>query len=299
MQKHSAIEFENLTRCYGQKRAVDRIGLTVPEATIFGFLGPNGAGKTTTIRVLMGLLKPTEGRATIFGKDCWTATREIKKSVGYICGDLNLYPWLRGHEALRLLSLSRQTDLRREGSRLAKYFDLDLSVKVRRMSRGMKQKLGLIMAMAHEPKLLVLDEPSTALDPLVQERLRSLLREKADQGATIFFSSHSLSEVEQLCDHVSIIREGKIVADQSLDKLRQQAGYQLTIRWKTGTDVNIPDLPDFFDLQEQNDPEWVCLTTAPISKIIHWLDGKPIDDLAIIRPDLETVFRRYYIGEKR
>src|SRR5580765_3539907 len=198
------IQIENLTRGYGRRRGVDRLSLNVAEGTLFGFLGPNGAGKTTTIRVMLGFLRPTAGAAKIFGLDCWSDSKAIKRDVGYVPGDLRLPSWMNGETALSIFGAVRGQDLMRSGRELAERFDLDLRVKVREMSRGMRQKLGLILALAHSPRLLVLDEPTSALDPLMQQELRALLVKMAAKGHTVFFSSHSLGEVEELCDRVAI-----------------------------------------------------------------------------------------------
>ena len=244
------IQIENLTRCYGPRPAVERISLSVPEGALFGFLGPNGAGKTTTIRVLLGFLRPTSGTASIFGLDCWRDSKSVKRETGYLPGDLRLPGWMNGATALSIFGAVRGQDLNVSGCELAERFDLDLRVKVREMSRGMRQKLGLILALAHKPRLLVLDEPTSALDPLMQTALHTLLRQLAASGHTIFFSSHSLGEVEQLCERVAIVREGKIVADESLELLRNRAGHDVTIRWKPGAQVP-PEPPPFLKLVQR------------------------------------------------
>ena len=221
----SLIQLENLTRGYGRRRGVELVSLSVAEGVLFGFLGPNGAGKTTTIRVLVGFLRPGGGSARIFGLDCWRDSKAIKRDLGYLPGDLRLSEWMNGTTALSIFGAVRGQDLTRSGRELAGTFDLDLRVKVRDMSRGMRQKLGLILALAHAPRLLVLDEPTSALDPLMQEVLHDHLRHLAASGHTVFFSSHSLGEVEQLCDRVAIVRDGALVADESLAALRDRAGH--------------------------------------------------------------------------
>ncbi len=227
----SVIEIESLSRSYGRRRGIQSISFCVPQGTVFGFLGPNGAGKTTAIRVLVGLLRPSAGSARIRGLDCWRDSRAIKAEVGYMPGDVRLQPWLDGTQALTIWGQIRRRPLIAHGRELAEMFDLDLSVKVRNMSRGMRQKLGLILALAHRPKLLILDEPTVTLDPLMQAAVQNLLRAMAQQGHTILFSSHTLGEVDQLCDHVVMIRQGRIVANESLATLRRHAGHRVTIRW--------------------------------------------------------------------
>lgn len=284
---------ESLTRRYGRRIGIKEMSLSVPEGSLFGFLGPNGAGKTTTIRVLLGFLRPTRGRASLFGLDCWRDSRRIKAEVGYLPGDLRLYSWMSGAEALRLFGSIRRRDLVREGRELAESFDLDLGVKVRNMSRGMRQKLGLILAMAHRPRLLMLDEPTASLDPLMQEQLRLHLRALARAGHTIFFSSHTLSEVEQLCDRVAILREGRLVADATLEEMRRYSRREVTIRWKSGTEA-AQDPPPFLELQERDGENWTCLLAGPATDLVRWASSQPIEDLSIGRPDLEVLFRRYY-----
>src|SRR6058998_117085 len=181
---------------------------------------------------MLGFLRPTSGEARIFGLDCWRDSKVIKRDIGYLPGDLRLPAWMNGANALSIFGAVRGRDLARSGRELAEKFDLDLRVKVREMSRGMRQKLGLILALAHSPRLLVLDEPTSALDPLMQQVLHELLRQLAAAGHTVFFSSHSLGEVEQLCDRVAIVRDGELVADESLAALRDRAGHDLTIRWQ-------------------------------------------------------------------
>jgi ABC-2 type transport system ATP-binding protein len=297
----SIIQTERLTRRYGSRRGVEDVSLSVPEGVLQGFLGPNGAGKTTTIRVLLGFLRPTSGGATIFGLDCWRQGRRIKEEVGYVPGDLRLHSWMNGRQALSIFGKIRRRDLTSSGATLADEFALDLGVRVRNMSRGMRQKLGLILAMAHNPRLLVLDEPTTALDPLMQERLRERLKKMAAGGATVFFSSHSLSEVEQLCERVAIVRDGKLVAAQTLEGLREQAGHEVMIRWGPGALESAMGplvAPPWLVVHRRDGALWECMLSGPVSGLVAWLAGKPVDDLSITRPDLESLFRQYYAQER-
>jgi ABC-2 type transport system ATP-binding protein len=288
------IQTQQLTRLYGHRRGISDVNLAIEAGSLYGFLGPNGAGKTTTIRVLLGFLRPSFGEARIFGRDCWRESALIKEQVGYVPGDLRLWPWLTGHSALSLFSRIRGREMRSEGQRLAEVFELDLSVKVRSMSRGMRQKLGLILAMAHRPKLLVLDEPSSALDPLMQDRFRELLREAAGRGSTVFFSSHTLSEVEALCERVAIVKSGRIVADSTLESLRKQARQEVSISWADGVGERI-ERPRFLRLRSATADSWTgYIEDQSLRDFIEFLRGKPVSDLRITRPDLETIFRRYY-----
>ena len=231
----------------------------------------------------------------MFGMDCWRDSRRVKVRVGYLPGDLRLYPWMNGRSALAMFGAARGRDLRGEGRELAARFELDLDVKVRKMSRGMRQKLGLILAMAHRPPVLVLDEPTASLDPLMQEELRRLLRDWRQAGHTIFFSSHTLSEVEQLCDRVAILREGRLVVDATLDELRGRSRQEVVIRWANEAAAG-QDTPAFLELRERRGSEWNCVLSGPVMELVRWAGTQPIADLAIGHPDLEALFQRYYRG---
>ncbi len=295
----NAIETQTLTRRYGSRRGIDEVTLGVPAGSLYGFLGPNGAGKTTAIRVMLGFLRPTSGAARIHGLDCWRQSRRVKADVGYVPGDLRLYPWLNGRRALRLVGAARKKDLTRRGRDLAEMLDLDPGVTVRRMSRGMRQKLGLIMALAPEPRVLILDEPTSALDPLMQERLREHLRGLARAGHTVFFSSHTLGEVEQLCDRVAIVRDGRLVTEGTLEEMRRRAGHEVTSRW-AGDASEPPEPPPVLRVVRREGPTWVCDHHGPMAPLLAWLEGRAVEDLSISRPDLETLFRRFYEpGEHR
>ncbi|MHC4064460.1 MAG: ABC transporter ATP-binding protein [Planctomycetota bacterium] len=290
----SVIVTEELTKRYGRRVGIVGLNLAVPEGVVFGFLGPNGAGKTTTIRVLVGLLHASGGRARVFGLDAWVESHRIKREVGYVPGDLRLYPWLTGRRALAIVGQVRGQDISVPGEALAGRFALDLTVRVRSMSRGMRQKLGLILALAHRPKLLILDEPTSGLDPLMQDRLKQYLRELASRGHTIFFSSHSLAEVEDLCDRVAILRNGRLVAHESLDALRARARRRVSIRWAAGVVGKVPAVPPLLDVDRHTDDLWEATLLGPVPELIRWLADEPVDDLTISQPDLEQVFRRYY-----
>ncbi len=292
----SVIVIDKLTKRYGRRTGIDRVTLQVSAGEIFGFLGPNGAGKTTTIRLMLGLLRPSGGSARIFGLDCWRSSRRVKQEVGYLPGDLRLYARTTGNTMLRICGAIRGRDLEAPGRTLAELFALDLDVTVRRMSRGMRQKLGLIVALAHHPQLLILDEPTASLDPLMQERLMDLLRKLAAEGHTIFFSSHSLSEVERLCDRVAIVREGRLVADETLASLRANARRAVTIRWQT--DAAEPQPPPFLDVHRREDHLWEASLRSDVASLLQWLRDRPVADLAVGHPDLDSLFRQYYLHGK-
>lgn len=293
------IDVQGLTRRYGARRGIDDVSMSIGEGALYGFLGPNGAGKTTTIRVLLGFLRPTAGTARVFGLDTWRDSPRIKAEVGTIPGDLRLWPWLSGKEAVRLFGRIRGRDLRARAAQLADELELDLSVRVRAMSRGMRQKLGLILALAHDPRLLILDEPTTALDPLMQDRLRAILRRMATAGHTVFFSSHTLGEVEALCDRVAIVRAGRIVADTTLTALKAEAGHDVEIRWtpgavRGGAPAGAQAVPAWLTLTSRTEQAWAGRIRADVRPLLAFLADQPVDDVRIARPDLESIFRRYY-----
>ena len=285
-----------LTRRYGSRLGIDGVNLEVAEGSLFGFLGPNGAGKTTTIRILLGFLEPTSGSAEVFGLDCWRNSATIKKQIGYVPGDLRLYTWMNGHAALRILSGIHGRDLTKKGAELAERFRLDMSVHVHKMSRGTRQKLGLIMALVHEPRLAILDEPTSGLDPLMQDELSNLLRDMAANGHTVFFSSHTLSEVEQLCDHIAIVREGRIVANESLRSLRERARRTVTLLFDNGEAAGV-DVPPFLRILDRGGRQWRCELAGESSDLIRWAATRSIEDMTIGSPNLESLFRQYYTTE--
>lgn len=284
----------NLTRRYGSRIGVDQVNLQVDAGQIFGFLGPNGAGKTTTIRLLMGFLKPDAGKAEIAGLDCWSRSAQVKRDVGYLPGDLRLYSWLTLRNALPIVSRVRGEDISARAGELAERFELEPTLPVRKMSRGTRQKLGLVLAMAHRPKLLVLDEPTSGLDPLMQSRLADLVREAATAGAAVFFSSHTLSEVDSLCDRVAIVRRGKVIVDETLDVLRHQAPRVVELQYADESQATSVALPDFLQLNERRGAVLHCELDGATPPLVAWASKQPLVDIRISRPDLEAVFHRLY-----
>src|ERR1700686_4393665 len=217
----SAIRTSKLSKDYGVGRGLFDLDLEVASQEVFGYLGPNGAGKTTTIRLLMGMIKPSAGAAYVFGLDCRRDYVEVKRKVGYLPGDLPQFGSLRGREVVAYLGGLRGGVDRGAVRKLAERFDLDLGRRFREYSSGNKRKLGILLAFMHSPELLILDEPTNGLDPLNQQEFYELLHEARDGGATIFLSSHILSEVEHVCDRVGILRAGKLVRVADLDELRR------------------------------------------------------------------------------
>ena len=310
----SVIVAKDLCRTYGSRRGISGVNLTINAGEIFGFLGPNGAGKSTTIRVLMGLLRASSGTARIFGQDCWSDGSTIRRDVGYVAGDVRLYSWLTTRRGLSLISKIHGRDLLPNGLRLAERFRLEPDLVVRKMSRGNRQKLALVLALAHSPQLVILDEPTSGLDPLMQDTLMICLRELASDGRTVMFSSHTLSEVETLCDRIAIVRDGQIVEDSKLIALKAQAPRQIVItlheqqrvsdlKWPSGVDVKYEpsSSPEQYSstialLVPPSLRDRTCVlellgTSAPF---VQWAAGQQFADVVIGSPALEVLFRRYY-----
>jgi len=289
------VTVERLTKYYGRRLGVEDLNLQVSEGTMFGFLGPNGSGKTTTIRVLMGFLQANAGEARVFGMDCRRNSPAIKAEVGYLPGDLRMPSWMTCREALQIFGRVRRRDLLVRGMELAQEFGLDRDTRVRVMSRGTRQKLGLVIAMAHAPRLLILDEPTASLDPLMQGKLYGRLREVVSAGGTVLLSSHTLSEVEDLCSRVAILRNGRLVAHETLDRLRSQARRRVTIRWRSAEDATRGSPPDGVDWYERDALQWRGIVRGPMTGLLRWAAEQPLDDFTLEPPDLAEIFRGFYV----
>jgi ABC-2 type transport system ATP-binding protein len=284
---------EQLAKRYGSRTALAGLDLRVPEGSLFGFLGPNGAGKSTTLRLLLGFLRPSAGRALLCGFDAWREGPRARAEVGYLPGELRLPGWMSAASGLALCERVRKRPLVRTGLALAERLGLDPAVRAREMSSGMRQKLGLVLALAHEPRLLVLDEPSSALDPLVQLELQKILRERSRAGTTIFFSSHSLAEVDGLCERVAILREGRLVAHESLAVLREKAPRQVVLRFAA---ERAGEPPPFLELETRTAVLWRGTLVGKVQEFLRWTAGEALEDLSIGEADLESLFHRHYRG---
>lgn len=288
-----AIQTESLTKRYGAHTALSALNLQVDPGQLFGFLGPNGAGKTTAIRTMLGLLRPTSGRAIILGRDAWHAGMHVRTRVGYLPGDVRFYDHMTGRATLRFLAAARGLNCQAQINRLTALFDLDLRRRVRNYSRGMKQKLGLIAALMHAPQLLILDEPTTALDPLVRESLYEELRRIVAAGRTVLFSSHTLAEVEQLCDEVAILRAGVLVEQERVAVLRERAVRHVELRF--APDAPLPDRwPAGLEIAERDGRRVSAAWTGPVAQLIAALGEYPLDDAIIAPPNLDDLFLAYY-----
>ncbi|KXA88693.1 ABC transporter [candidate division MSBL1 archaeon SCGC-AAA259B11] len=286
------IELDSLTKYYGDIRGIEDLSFEVEKGEIFGYLGPNGAGKTTTIRTLLGFLKPTGGKARVLGKDIKKDIVEIKQDVGYIPGDLSLYGNLTGDEFLNYFASLRPSDssLRED---LLETFEVPLDRKIEGFSRGMRQKLAIVQAFMHDPELVIMDEPTAGLDPLMQQKLYEFLREEKQKGRTLFFSSHILSEVDKICDRVGIIREGRLVALEGIESLKNKRGK--IVRVKIEGDPEDFDGPKDMRIE---DGGWIrFVVRKDINYWIEKLSKFNVLDLEVNNFSLEDIFMHYYEGD--
>ena len=294
----SVITIENLTRDYGRGRGVFGVSFSVHEGEAFGFLGPNGAGKTTTIRHLMGFLKPQEGSCTINGMDCWNNRAEIQKTLGYIPGEIAFFDDMTGSDYLRFIARYRGMKGFGRKIEMLERFELNPSGRIKKMSKGMKQKLGIVAALMHDPAILVLDEPTSGLDPLMQNRFIDLVMQEKERGKTILLSSHMFEEVERTCHRVGIIRKGTLAAVDSVDemKARQQKKFIVTFEHSESAERFMRE-----GLQaELLTHHRVSVTVGDnIQGLIAALGRYPVQNLSAPNQSLEEIFMQYYGGEQQ
>jgi ABC-2 type transport system ATP-binding protein len=291
----AVIETDRLTKRYGTARGIDELTLAVEEGEVFGFLGPNGAGKTTTTRTLLDLLHPTSGSARIFGLDSRRDSRAIRARLGVLPGDFAFDEHLTGHQLLRYFGALRGLEGPGRAAELAERFHADLSRPLGELSRGNRQKVGLIQALFHEPELLVLDEPTTGLDPLMQEEFLAVVGEHRDRGGTVFLSSHDLDEVERICDRVGIIREGRLVAVENVAEMRGRAFRNVTVRFEGPVDAS--EFSDYEDVSS-TDGTLTFRVRGDVDGVIKRLARHHVADVEITRPTLEELFLTYYARER-
>jgi ABC-2 type transport system ATP-binding protein len=290
------IETTSLTKFYGPSLGIKELTFSVAEGEVFGFLGPNGAGKTTTIRLLMGLLRPSAGTARIGGLDCWSQSTEVKRLVGYLPGEFNVDPALTGGQVIEYLgNLSGGVD-QSYVKRLVERFGLDPSKRFRDYSRGNKQKVGLIQAFMHRPRLLILDEPTGGLDPLNQQEFYTLVAEARADGSTVFLSSHILPEVEHTCDRVGIIRQGELVKVDHVSTLKEMRRHVIDIVFPVPASPEwFAGLPNVSEVKLLNGGNTVQLTASEeMSAVIQVAAQHNALSLTARQPSLEEVFLRYY-----
>lgn len=290
----SIIEINGLTKDYGDHKGNFDLTFSVEEGEVFGYLGPNGAGKTTTIRHLMGFLTPDKGQSHILGLDCRSSSADIMKHLGYLPGEIAFFDGMNGIEFLNFMSEMRgmtNTNLR---DKLVDLFELDTKGKIRKMSKGMKQKLGIVCAFMHDPKVLILDEPTSGLDPLMQKTFADLILDEKGKGKTILMSSHSFEEIERTCDRVGIIKHGELVATENMHDLRLKRRKIYLVVFDNSFSASRFAESSGFDIIDVNDNTVKLSILGNVTEFIKTLQNYTVLDLNTETSSLEDIFMHYY-----
>ncbi len=290
------ISTDNLTKYYGKARGIKNVTLNVPEGDFFGFIGPNGAGKSTTIRTLLGLISASSGEAKIFNKDVAKHKTEILADVGYLPSETMFYNGMRVKDVLKLSADLHKKDCTLEANKLCEQLELDTSRKVSELSLGNRKKVGIICAMQHNPKLYIMDEPTSGLDPLMQKKFYELLKERNEKGATVFLSSHILSEVQRYCKHAAVIKDGELLITDSVEKLGNTDTKRITLQGLSDS-TSLSKLSHIKDIR-QTESSISFLYGGKIGELLQTLVNLPISDITITEPDLEEIFMHYYAKEE-
>ncbi len=288
----NAIEIKNLTKYYGKNRGIVNLSFNVEKGDFFGFIGPNGAGKSTTIRLLLGLINATKGDAFVLGHNIKTEATEILKKVGYLPSDAAFYKGMKVKEILKLSADLRGMDCSKEAEALCQRLDLDINKKVEQLSLGNRKKVGIVCALQHKPELYILDEPTSGLDPLIQHEFYTILQERNNEGATVFLSSHILSEVARYCKNAAIIRDGELLACDSVLNLSHSDVKRITL--KGASEIIKSD--NIRDLKTEDDITSFLYNGKP-DTLIKELAQLKFDDITITDPELQEVFMHYYKKE--
>ena len=286
------IETKKLTKYYGKARGIIDLDLRVEQGEFFGFIGPNGAGKSTTIRTLLGLISPTSGSAMLFGKDITTEKEAILQHIGYLPSEALFYQGMKVKDILKLSADLRKRDCTAEAALLCERLQLDISRKAEELSFGNRKKVAIVCALQHKPELLVLDEPTGGLDPLMQKEFFEILRERNQEGASILLSSHVLSEIQRNCTRAAIIRDGRIIACDSVDALSRTNAKRITVHG----DVDLDSLSGVRD-KKASEASVSFLYSGDMNSLLRTLSSGRVQDLTVTEPDLEEVFLHYYEKE--
>lgn len=289
-----AIQCESLSKYYGKARGIIDVSLTVEEGDFFGFIGPNGAGKSTTIRTLLGLISTSSGTAQVLGKDILRQKTEILADIGYLPSETTFYSGMKVGEVLTLSARLRKRDCTEEAKRLCERLELDTARKVDELSFGNRKKVGIVCALQHKPQLYILDEPTSGLDPLMQREFYTILQERNGEGATVFLSSHVLSEVGRYCKHAAVIREGKLLVSDSVEKLGHTGVKRVTLRGCAA----VPHMENARDVRIESDTV-NFLYSGKADALLRELSHLAFEDITITDPDLEEVFMHYYAKEDK
>ena len=295
----NAIETNKLTKSYGKSRGINDLMLSVKEGDFFGFIGPNGAGKSTTIRTLLGLISPTGGSARVLGYDIQTEKSKILSEVGYLPSEINFYSGMKVKDAIKYSADLRRVRCKDKAQELAERLGLDMSRKVDELSLGNRKKVGIVCAVQHSPKLLILDEPTSGLDPLMQREFFNILTEENERGATIFFSSHILSEVQNYCRTAAFIKDGKIIMSDSVDKIEETGAKKVSVVGSKsdlgrvlGGDEIKKYISDFKVDEKNGSADFLYNGKVPV--LLEMLQKVEPKDLTITEPSLEEIFMNYY-----
>ena len=287
------VELERLTKYYGKARGIMDVSFDIEEGEIFGFIGPNGAGKSTTIRTLLGLIFPTSGSARIFGKDILKDGPTIRKDIGYLPSEVFYYDKMKVMDLLKYSASFYKKDCTTRMKELAEIMELDLGRRIEDLSYGNKKKVGIVQGLLHQPKLIILDEPTSGLDPLMQQRFFEIIKEENQKGATVFFSSHILSEVQTLCNRVAIIKEGEIIKLEDIKTLRENNYKKLTLRGEQLSSQKVAGL-NLSDIHLV-EGELRGFYNGDMNQLLQVLSGVRVKDVLIEEPTLEEVFMHYYV----
>ena len=285
----NAIQLSNLTKYYGKSRGILNLNLDVKEGEFFGFIGPNGAGKSTTIRTLLGLITPSSGQAKIFDETIRQRNPQIRSHIGYLPSEAVFYRGMKVKDLLKLSADLHHKDCSAERELLCRRLQLDVNRKVDELSFGNRKKVAIVSALQHQPKLLILDEPTSGLDPLMQREFFHIIRERNEQGATVFLSSHVLSEIQRNCTRAAIIREGRIIACDRVGALSKTNAKRISVQGQ----VSLDSLEEIRDLKE-NDGIFSFLYGGDIHRLLETLSAGTITNLSISDPDLDEIFLHYY-----
>lgn len=292
----NAIEIKNLTKVYGKNRGIQDINISVKEGEIYGFIGPNGAGKSTTIKTLLNFIYPTSGEALIFGMDSVKESEKIKEYVGYVPSEVRYYDDVKVKDIIKYAQSSYPKSKKEYVDRICNELELDMNKKMGELSLGNKKKVAIAQSLINNPKLLILDEPTNGLDPLMQKKLFNILIEEKEKGNTVFLSSHNLVEVQNLCDRVCVIKEGKIVDIIEIEKSKTELKLKVTLSSSDITDDIVLNLSD--KILDKNGKLYTFIYSKNIDSLVKELANYKIDELLIKKENLEEAFLNYYENNK-
>ena len=287
------IEVNHLTKKFGDFYSIQNVHIQIPKGEVFGFLGPNGAGKSTTIRHLMGFLQPTEGSCFINGLNCREASATIQQFVGYLPGEIAFIDKMTGKQFIHFIAQLRGMNDYTHAEKLMHFFELDASRLIKKMSKGMKQKVGLVCAFIHHPEIVILDEPTSGLDPLMQTKFIEFILAEKDKGTTIFMSSHMIEEVEKTCDRVAIINAGKIVATETITDLKKRKSKKYMLEFQDEQELT-RFLDEEYVLERISSTKVMITIMGDLQAFLHTLSNYKIIDLDVISQSLEDIFMHYY-----